>query len=51
MNLPASGDAVDESAVEAENGTEDLEGTQAPESKPGGKLQDEPKQSNVDANS
>lgn len=50
-NEAAAGDAVDESAVEAENGTEDLEGTQAPESKPGGKLQDEPKQSNVDANS
>lgn len=49
-NEAAAGDAVDETAVEAENGTEDLEGTQAEESRPGGKLQDEPKQSNVDAN-
>lgn len=49
-NEAAAGDAVDEAQVEAENGSEDLEGTQAPESKPGGKLQAEPKQSNVDAN-
>lgn len=49
-NEAAAGDAVDETAVEAENGSEDLEGTQAEESRPGGKLQDEPKQSNVDAN-
>ena len=49
-NEAAAGDAVDETAVEAENGAEDLEGTQAEESRPGGKLQDEPKQSNVDAN-
>lgn len=49
-NEAAAGDAVDESQVEAENGSEELEGTQEPESKPGGKLQDEPKQSNVDAN-
>lgn len=49
-NEAAAGDAVDESAVEAENGAEDLEGTQAEETRPGGKLQDEPKQSNVDAN-
>lgn len=49
-NEAAAGDATDESEVEAEHGGEDLEGTQAPESKPGGKLQDEPKQSNVDAN-
>lgn len=49
-NEAAAGDAVDEGQVEAENGSEDLEGTQAPESKPGGKLQAEPKQSNVDAN-
>lgn len=49
-NEAAAGDAVDESQVEAENGTEDLEGTQEAETKPGGKLQDEPKQSNVDAN-
>ncbi len=49
-NEAAAGDAVDESQVEAENGSDDLEGTQAEESKPGGKLQAEPKQSNVDAN-
>ena len=49
-NEAAAGDAVDEAEVETENGGEDLEGTQDPESKPGGKLQDEPKQSNVDAN-
>lgn len=48
-NEAAAGDAVDEDQVEAENGGEDLEGTQAPESRPGGKLQDEPKQSSVDA--
>jgi large subunit ribosomal protein L25 len=48
-NEAAAGDAVDESQVDAENGSDDLEGTQAAESKPGGKLQDEPKQSNVDA--
>lgn len=49
-NEAAAGDAVDEESVEAENGSEDLDGTQAEESRPGGKLQDEPKQSNVDAN-
>lgn len=49
-NEATAGDAVDEAEVEAENGSEDLEGTQDPETKPGGKLQDEPKQSNVDAN-
>lgn len=49
-NEAAAGDAVDEAQVETENGGEDLEGTQAEESRPGGKLQDEPKQSNVDAN-
>lgn len=49
-NEAAAGEAVDETQVEAENGSEDLEGTQDPETKPGGKLQAEPKQSNVDAN-
>lgn len=50
-NEAAAGDATDESEVEAENGSdENLEGTQAEEKRPGGKLQDEPKQSNVDAN-
>lgn len=49
-NDAAAGDAVDESEVEAEHGSETPEGTQAEETRPGGKLQDEPKQSNVDAN-
>lgn len=48
-NDAAAGDATDESEVEAENGS-DTENTQAEETRPGGKLQDEPKQSNVDAN-
>lgn len=49
-NEAAGGDAEDESEVEAENGSESTEGAQAEETRPGGKLQDEPKQSNVDAN-
>lgn len=49
-NDAAGGDAVDESSVEAENGSDTPQDTQAAESKPGGKSQDEPKQSNVDAN-
>lgn len=50
-NEAAAGDATDESEVVAESGSdESLEGTQAEEKRPGGKLQDEPKQSNVDAN-
>jgi len=49
-NEAAAGDAVDESEVESETGGENLEGTQAEETRPGGKGQDEPKQSNVDAN-
>lgn len=48
-NEAAGGDAEDESEVEVENGGEDLTGTQAEEKRPGGKMQDEPKQSNVDA--
>jgi len=50
-NEAAAGDAEDESEVEAENG-EAAPATEggAEETKPGGKLQDEPKQSNVDAN-
>lgn len=48
-NEAAAGDAADESEVEAESGS-DTENTQAEETRPGGKLQDEPKQSNVDAN-
>ncbi len=48
-NEAAAGDAADESEVEAEHGS-DSEETSAEETRPGGKLQDEPKQSNVDAN-
>ena len=47
----AGGDAEEGDEVEAENGNDEpIEGTQAEETRPGGKLQDEPKQSNVDAN-
>lgn len=50
QNDAAGGDATDESEVEAENGADTLQDTQSEESRPGGKGQDEPKQSNVDAN-
>lgn len=49
-NESAAGDAEDESEVEAENGEDTPQDTQAEETRPGGKEQDEPKQSNVDAN-
>lgn len=49
-NDAAGGDADDEADVEAENGGDTPQDNQAEETKPGGKLQDEPKQSNVDAN-
>lgn len=50
-NDAAGGDAEDNTAtVEAENGGDTPQDTQAEESMPGGKGQDEPKQSNVDAN-
>jgi len=49
-NDAAGGDAEDESDVEAENGGDSPQDSQAEETKPGGKQQDEPKQSNVDAN-
>lgn len=48
-NDAAAGDATDESEVEAEHGTETT-ATSEEETRPGGKSQDEPKQSNVDAN-
>ncbi|MBC7512628.1 50S ribosomal protein L25 [Candidatus Saccharibacteria bacterium] len=48
-NESAAGDATDESSVESENGEDTDQGSQAPEAMPGGKGQDEPKQSNVDA--
>lgn len=51
-NDAAGGDAEDPSAsaVEAENGEDTPQDTQAEETRPGGKGQDEPKQANVDAN-
>lgn len=49
-NDAAGGDDKDESAVESENGGDTDQASQDEESKPGGKDQDEPKQSNVDAN-
>ncbi len=49
-NEAAAGDAVDEAEVESENGSDTDQDSQAEETRPGGKLQDEPKQSNVDAN-
>lgn len=49
-NDAAGGDATDESEVESENGEDTPQDTQDEETKPGGKSQDEPKQSNVDAN-
>lgn len=49
-NDAAGGDAEAETEVEAENGEDTPQDTQAEETKPGGKNQDEPKQSNVDAN-
>jgi large subunit ribosomal protein L25 len=51
-NDAAGGDAEDASAedVEAENGSDTPQDNQAEETRPGGKGQDEPKQSNVDAN-
>jgi large subunit ribosomal protein L25 len=49
-NDAVGGDAEDESEVEAENGADTPQDSQAEETKPGGKNQDEPKQSNVDSN-
>lgn len=49
-NESAAGDAEDESEVESEKGEDTDQDSQAEESKPGGKDQAEPKQSNVDAN-
>lgn len=48
-NESAAGDAEDEADVEAEHGEDTDQESQAEESRPGGKGQDEPKQSNVDA--
>ncbi len=49
-NESTGGDAEDEAEVESENGGDTDQTSQLEESKPGGKQQDEPKQSNVDAN-
>lgn len=51
-NEAAGGDAEIDSAdnVASDNGGDTPQDTQAEETRPGGKLQDEPKQSNVDAN-
>lgn len=50
-NDAAGGDAEDDvEAVDADNGGDTPQDTQAEETRPGGKGQDEPKQSNVDAN-
>ncbi len=50
-NEAAAGDAEEDlTQVEAEHGADTPQDAQAEESRPGGKGQDEPKQSNVDAN-
>lgn len=49
-NEAAAGEGEDVSDVESENGEDTDQVSQAEETKPGGKLQDEPKQANVDAN-
>lgn len=49
-NDAIGGDAEDETDVEAENGENTPQDAQNEESRPGGKEQKEPKQSNVDAN-
>lgn len=49
-NEATGGDAEDEAAVESEHGEETSQDSQSEESQPGGKAQDEPKQSNSDAN-
>jgi len=49
-NESVGGDAELDTKVTAENGSDTPQDTQAEETMPGGKQQDEPKQSNVDAN-
>jgi len=49
-NEAAAGEATIDDDVEAENGADTPQDTQAEETMPGGKAQAEPKQSNVDAN-
>lgn len=50
QNEAAAGDAEDEADVDAEHGEDTDQESQAEETRPGGKGQDEPKQANVDAN-
>jgi len=50
QNEAAAGTAEDAADVQAENGSDTDQESQAEESRPGGKGQEEPKQSNVDAN-
>lgn len=50
QNEAAAGDAESPEDVAAENGSDTPQDSQEEETKPGGKAQDEPKQSNVDAN-
>lgn len=49
-NDAAAGDATIDDEVESDNGSDTDQDSQAEETRPGGKAQDEPKQSNVDAN-
>jgi large subunit ribosomal protein L25 len=49
-NESAGGEAEADTEVAAENGGDSDQQSQAEETKPGGKSQDEPKQANVDAN-
>jgi large subunit ribosomal protein L25 len=49
-NESAGGDADSDADVESENGSDTDQSSQAEETKPGGKTQDQPKQSNVDNN-
>lgn len=48
-NESSAGQAEDEADVEAEHGEDTDQASQAAENRPGGKGQDEPKQSNIDA--
>ncbi len=50
QNEAAAGDAESVEDVEADNGGDTPQDTQAEETRPGGKGQDEPKQQNVDSN-
>ncbi|RWZ78165.1 MAG: 50S ribosomal protein L25 [Candidatus Microsaccharimonas sossegonensis] len=49
-NDAAAGEATIDDPVESDNGSDSDQDSQAEEKRPGGKAQDDPKQSNVDAN-